>query len=379
MHRSSKNLYDRTNKKNAVQQICNMEGRQRLVNTAKQAMDTLSAAELNEPSAEMDPLDVLDYQISLSKKSPIDLYHWVLQMNKNDPSFQHFLPNLRKHIVTRLGRGSDVTKILFKGNRIYQHSVLKLYYDTYDLQRGYHSVNPKSRRDVMILSKTGYRPYDYARVKGIFHVEAAYRDSSDHLEYSLIQFMWVRNFEDISEDVGPFEKKRLTTLELCDHKDPNAFRFLDPSEIVRAVHLIPAFSSHEKSNLGVDEWQLFNIGLFADRDSVMRSRGGGIGHTTTRQFDEQLLSDGIRRRREEPQDEDDDDDDDDEVDPSLFSGPNLEEDNEDDDCSEGEGEVEDDEEYDEDDIEDDTNIDPSSDEDAAHESDDDCQFGFADL
>lgn len=373
MHRSSKRLYDRTNKKNAVHQICNLEGRQRLVNTAKQAMDAQSAAELNEPSAELDPDVVLDYQISSSKKTPIDLYQWVLKTNKNDPSFQHFLPNLRKHILTCLCRGSDATKISFKGDRIYQHSVLKLYYDTYDLQRGYHSVNPKSRKDVMILSKTGSRPYDYARVLGIFHVEAAYMDSSGHQEYSVIHFLWVRNFEDISGDVGPFETKRLTTLELCDSGDPAAFGFLDPSQVLRAVHLIPAFSSHENTNLGADEWQIFNIGMFSDRDATMRSRGGGIGHKTTRQFDEQLLSDGVRRSRDEPQDEDDDDDD--EVDPSFVSDPSAEGDDEDDGS---EGEVEDDED-DDDDVEDDAETDISSDEEAAHESDDDCLHGFAEL
>ncbi|KAG6894139.1 hypothetical protein C0992_007386 [Termitomyces sp. T32_za158] len=95
----------------------------------------------------------------------------------------------------------------------------------------------------------------------------------------LIEFLWVR----------------------CE--DDAAFGFLDPKHIIRGVHLIPSFTHGQTQDLlppseiarssteKDKDYQLFNVGMFVDRDMIMRFYGGGVGHNNVREATNIFLDD----------------------------------------------------------------------------------------
>ena len=101
---------------------------------------------------------------------------------------QDFLPRLKDHLLARLtGQAKDGEvpefsehdrqQLVFVGERIYKHQVLRINYTTYDCRRSQDTINPRTRSDIMVLSHDDdrdsgvehFEPYWYARVIGIFH------------------------------------------------------------------------------------------------------------------------------------------------------------------------------------------------------------------
>ncbi|KAG2355783.1 hypothetical protein BDR07DRAFT_1206003, partial [Suillus spraguei] len=72
--------------------------------------------------------------------------------------------------------------------------------------------------------------------------------------------------------------------------DHDAFGFLDPGQVIRSAHLILAFASGQGSsslhyrmsfthqNDELDNWKVFYVNIFADRDMLMHYMYCGIGH-----------------------------------------------------------------------------------------------------
>ena len=88
-------------------------------------------------------------------------------------------------------------------------------------------------------------PYRFGRIIGIFHV-LVYQDGPLPVPQRL-EFSFVRWFQQDPSTPFSWKKRRLPRLEFvpCDHA--NAFGFLDPAEIIRGAHLIPAFA-HGKTD-----------------------------------------------------------------------------------------------------------------------------------
>lgn len=148
-------------------------------------------------------------------------------------------------------------------------------------------------------------PYWYARIIGVFHALVYYRDpAGNRSSYDPVQidFAWVRWFgRDLSHRSG-WKAKRLHRLGFISSEDPGAFGFIDPKNIIRGIHLIPAFSfGHTSEYLSPsiirhtsdndEDWTYFYLNIFVDRDMLMRFRGGGVGHRTTREATVGFLSD----------------------------------------------------------------------------------------
>ena len=55
------------------------------------------------------------------------------------------------------------------------------------------------------------------------------------------EVLWVRRFRHDKSYRAGFKQKRLHRLEFLPSNDNSAFGFLDPDEVIRASHLIPAF------------------------------------------------------------------------------------------------------------------------------------------
>ncbi|KAJ8588358.1 hypothetical protein M405DRAFT_707546, partial [Rhizopogon salebrosus TDB-379] len=135
----------------------------------------------------------------------------------------------------------DCDSVLITDNKIFEHSILRVNYTTYDLQREQDTINPRTRADVMVLSHEDEHthPYLYARVIQIFHVNVEYREHPAALRTppSRLDVLIVRWFRRDSSPAG-WAAKHLQRLEFFDHESlPDAFGFLDPDSIVCGVHL----------------------------------------------------------------------------------------------------------------------------------------------
>ena len=146
----------------------------------------------------------------------------------------------------------DLGYVHIVNDRIYDHKTMRINYSTYDLQRDYDIINPSKHANVMTVSPlfdansssaSDGHPFRYARVLGIYHTDVVYfcpttqTSVAQTLEFVLVH--WYRR--DTSYKAG-FKQCRLHRLEPMEPEDPESFGFLDPDDIIRGSHLIPAFA-----------------------------------------------------------------------------------------------------------------------------------------
>jgi hypothetical protein len=141
---------------------------------------------------------------------------------------------------------------LIANNKIYEHSVLRINYTTYNLRREQDSLNPRTRADVMVLSHEDdddRHPYWYARIIRIFHVDVWDCNDGAMEKPRRMEFLFVRWFGRDAKFLSGWSAKCLPRIGFITGEDPNAFGFLDPDVIIRGVHLIPAFHSGKTQEL----------------------------------------------------------------------------------------------------------------------------------
>ena len=130
-------------------------------------------------------------------------------------------------------------------NRTYQHRTLRVNYTSYDLQRCSDVINIRTRPDLMVLSEGDYtHPYQYGRLIDIFTVSVHYKGSRPvpGARRQKLHVLWVRWYErntHFYED--GFSTLRLPQLSFVNAASPKAHGFINPTTVLRAAHLIPAF------------------------------------------------------------------------------------------------------------------------------------------
>ncbi|THU99539.1 hypothetical protein K435DRAFT_794881 [Dendrothele bispora CBS 962.96] len=260
-HRRVKRFYARTNRTfKFVRQVTALERRKRIIESAKLHRQKLSSTS-RVASKHSDQLTVISPKLhyKISEDTSVWTKPYIL-MNENprDPAVQDFYLKLREHLYSRLsGKTENITieerdLIRLKHDRIYSHKVLRINYTTYDMRRSQDCINPRTHADVMVHSSDPE-----------FHIECA-------------------------------------------------FGFIDPNDVVRAVHLIPAFhfgktkSFMGPSNLGRrqsdnhEDWAKYYVSVFSDRDMFARFVPGfGIGHVTWAKYqrpqEEVIIEEGTSR------------------------------------------------------------------------------------
>jgi hypothetical protein len=170
-------------------------------------------------------------------------------------------PGLGSQIESDNTTSESLDGIHFKGDRMYQHNIMRINYTTYDVRRAQDTINPNTdHRDVMLLSsqEDGHQ-YIYARVLGIYHVNVIYTGPGmvDYRAHRM-EFLWVRWFQ--NPDDLPVQTAwttaRLDSLRFPPMSEEEAFGFIDPAHVLRACHLIPSFAvgmRHETRDLGISE------------------------------------------------------------------------------------------------------------------------------
>ncbi|OSD08626.1 hypothetical protein PYCCODRAFT_1357030 [Trametes coccinea BRFM310] len=337
-HRHVKRYYARTNKNHANLQIAQHMRRGEKLRLIKLRVDAWRAARKCSPIPTSDSVscwvdspalnDVLPtedgplpyvedprerYHVADSQRDHEELTAWV-SSHSGDLALTDFIVDLKNHILLRLAPGramydadctaADRMRVLIRNNQFYSHQVCRVNYTTYDRQRSQDSINPRTHSDVLLLSPEARRAdshlnthiYMYARVLKVFHVNVRLVDAPSH-PFKRMDICWVRWFELDPSFIGGFETKRLPHLRFVpiDSLD-DSFGFINPSDIIRGAHLIPAFAyGHtgellpgptiaRRQNTPFDDdnrdtdFRFYYVNIFADRDMFMRYYGGGIGH-----------------------------------------------------------------------------------------------------
>ncbi|KAI0737276.1 hypothetical protein C8Q80DRAFT_1125441 [Daedaleopsis nitida] len=253
------------------------------------------------------------YHIAESQRTPVNISNWTYA-NRTDPALKDFQLNLQNHALGRLSERfsedlrtaasqqelqnftfEDRSRLIVYRDQLYPHQMLRLNYTTYDLRRSQDIQPPEMAQRVQST---------HFSMLGSFHINVRLSDSA-MVNFERMDILFVRWFCVDHSKPGGFKAKRLHRVEFvpCDDDTEPAFGFIDPSHVVRASHILPAFASGRTADLlppslardiagisnDADKWHTdfcyHYINFFVDRDIFMRYYGGGIGHrgnTSTR-------------------------------------------------------------------------------------------------
>ncbi len=148
--------------------------------------------------------------------------------------------------------------VFLKNDSIYNHKRVRFHFTAYDMRRGMDIVNAgTSRHDVMLLAddaKSSSSPHRflYARVLGAYHANVIYtgpgaRDQKPRR----IDFLWVRRFEVVDPASSGWSKSRLDLVRFPPMHKIGSFGFVDPRDVLRGCHILPAFAKGRRQPDGV--------------------------------------------------------------------------------------------------------------------------------
>lgn len=277
-----KQFYARTNHRAFERQIARHERRvARLQQIKKQlaaGQDSTTATHADNDDETLPQLNFSEhYHISHSRKDHFNLTRWLAD-NKDDKAvevfhfvlrqctahtyctvFQNFLPMLKDHLLRHISgtpsedfSNHDRRQLVIHKNQVFRHKTLQINFTTYDCRRDQDTINIGTHSDIMVLANPdedpeNSHPYWYARVIGIFHATVQQVGSST--SYENMDFLWVRWYGFDVQARSGFKACRLHQVGFLDSNDPGAFGFLDPHDLLRAVHLVPAFEFGKSSRL----------------------------------------------------------------------------------------------------------------------------------
>jgi hypothetical protein len=254
---------------------------------------------LGSPS-DIEPEDVthdpgVQYNIGKSQKCPVHVPTF-LQKNEGDPAIkvsslcilliciltplmQNFLPKLREHLLPQIQTallqeaeslsepssirasspdGDASNFVLLKNDCIYLHKLIRFHFTSYDVRRGTDIVNPgTSRCDVMLLAddtegsviSPNAHHFLYARVLGAYHVNVIYTGPGMRdFEARRFDFLWVRWFEIVNPGLST---SKLDSVRFPPMKKNFSFGFVDPKDVLRGCHILPAFAQGKRQKDGI--------------------------------------------------------------------------------------------------------------------------------
>lgn len=144
-------------------------------------------------------------------------------------------------------------QLIIVDDRLYKHKTIRINYTTYDLRREQDSINPSTSADVMVLANEygdDAHPYWYARVICIFHAIVHLSGASGRSNHRQVDLLYVRWFARVQDHTSGFPAKRSPKLTFFDGADEvEAFGFVDPSQVIRGVHLLPSFNDGQTDEI----------------------------------------------------------------------------------------------------------------------------------
>ena len=145
----------------------------------------------------------------------------------------------------------DPNAVLFKHDRIYQHQLMRTNHTTYDVRRSQDVLNASTEHcNVMVLNGSSNlrdassHPFRYAQILGVYHVNVVYIGPG-MLDYQprKMEFLWIRWYQTVQTIRTGWDARKLDRLQFYPMGDDSAFGFLDPSDVLRGCHIVPAFAA----------------------------------------------------------------------------------------------------------------------------------------
>lgn len=129
--------------------------------------------------------------------------------------------------------------------------IARFNYTTYDVRRAQDAINPRTPHcNIMLLKHPGDSNdddhdanYRYAKVLGIHHVNVV--RAGNVYESRRLEFLFVRWYKSVQSYA--WETCTLGRVRFMPITDSNAFGFVDPEVVLRACHMIPAFSLGQRN------------------------------------------------------------------------------------------------------------------------------------
>jgi hypothetical protein len=115
-------------------------------------------------------------------------------------------------------------------------------------------------------------PYWYARVLGIYYMDVCLNNEGP-IKKRQIEVLYVRWLALLTDHQSGMKCARLPKLAFVEESDRDAFGFLDPGQVIRSAHLIPAFASNRGTTslrhgesfgrrVGeLDDWEGYYVGM----------------------------------------------------------------------------------------------------------------------
>lgn len=219
--------------------------------------------------------------------------------------------------------------MVLRQDRVYSHATAHFNYTSYDLRREQDIIHPSTGKSnilvhtpVNAVDNLSY-PWLYAHVLGIYHTNIYLPGASQHERVEFLHVRWYQYDTTWSNGALARRLERIHPVPYSstDTDAPSAFGFVDPSHVIRACHLIPAFRyghtteylqpSLARDNYLHGDWKYLYVNRYAsltsirtnyltvlisfvDRDMFVRYLGCGIGHLDLGAPNiEQILRDGF--------------------------------------------------------------------------------------
>ncbi|KAG9089054.1 hypothetical protein FRC06_001731, partial [Ceratobasidium sp. 370] len=319
-NRTFKAQYLRTNKRNAVEQMTEINDiTAALRDIDKELQGSFKAAPVIDSGAIDSLVGGQAYFVGQKERSE-DCIPNIPMWVANQPHDNAV--KLKRHLLGRIQgnpnrtdfSNQELAQLNFYRGRMYRHKTLRVNYTSYDVLRQQDVLNSGTPGCfVMLLAESEQEPdahpFIYAKVLGVYHANIVYHNRPPQR----MDFVHVRWLYYDYERPGGWDHKRLDRVAYgtCDTNDDilDSFDFIDPGNILRATHLIPDFCSDTTRDLlGQDtsiayddaefgDWKGYYVNRyvvdvifwltptfvylstrFVDRDMLMRYIGGGVGH-----------------------------------------------------------------------------------------------------
>ena len=155
-------------------------------------------------------------------------------------------------------------------NKVLRPKRLLINYTSYDMRRDQDTLRPGHGATVMLLSRedsSNSHPFWYAQVLGTFIISVHYMDVEQMME-----FLWVRWFGVVPGYRWGLKNARLPKIGFIPSDSGTAFGFIDPSLVLHACHLIPAFTDGRTDSLlrpgsvarernAIDDWAAYYVNM----------------------------------------------------------------------------------------------------------------------
>lgn len=228
------------------------------------------------------------------------------------PLLQNFLPKLREHLLPRIQAtlhqetgplsehlyvreasnigsshnpgGNLCDFVFFKKDCIYRHKLIRFHFTTYDVRRGTDIINPgTSRCNIMLLadhqdgsvSYSNQHHFRYARVLDAYHANVIYTGPGmRNYDARRFNFLWVRWFEVTNPASSGWNNRTLDSVHFPPMHTKNSFGFVDPKDVLRGSHILPAFAKGKRqaNEVGISrcakdgkDYKLYYIGRYVQQ------------------------------------------------------------------------------------------------------------------